>query len=179
MGRKRTTDYVNNKELKELLVYWLEHNPNETGEWLDKYEKTITKKRGIDENTAKWIKKRRELYATPRKMTPEFRICERKLFEAVYKIVQGRVACFQFKPEEKEDLIQEIMLTEVKYLTRYNELMDTSAFAYVTSICSNAIKLYLGNDNASRFCRIPWNELSDSHIALMYGVAENSDNSYD
>lgn len=171
MGRKpKTTDYVDKEELKELLIYWIEHNPNDDGEWLNKYEKTIGKKRkGVDDVTRQWIAKRRALYATERKWTPEFRIKEDRLFRDVYKIAEHRLKCFKFNPEEKEDLLQEIMITEVKYLNRYNELTETSAFAYITAVCNNAIKLYLGDDNASRFCRIPWNDLNDKCISVYYG----------
>lgn len=166
----KTTDYVNKEELKELLIYWIEHNPNDDGEWLNKYEKTIGKKRGkVDAATRQWIAKRRALYATERKYTPEFRIKEDRLFRDVYKIAEHRLRCFKFNPEEKEDIIQEIMLTSMRYLNRYNELLDTSAFAWTTQIINNAIKLYLGQDNDSRWCRIPWNELNDQCISVYYG----------
>lgn len=178
MGRKRRTDsdgcYVNNRELRELLIYWIENNPNEDGEFLNKFEKTMKTKGKIDK-VSEWIAHRRNLYSTKKPETMEFKIKENKLFEAIYKIVKGRVNCFQFNQEEKEDLIQEIMLTEMKYLNRYNELTDTSAFSYITAICNNAIKLYLGNDNESRFCRLPWNTLSDEHIAMMYGSTSEGD----
>lgn len=176
MGRKKRehkeTDYVNNQELRDLLIYWIENNPNEDGSFLEKYEKTMTTKGKLDK-VSEWIEHRRALYAVKKQDTPEFHAKENRLFNQIYKIVKGRVNCFQFNQEEKEDLIQEIMMTEVKYLNRYNELTETSAFAYITSICTNAIKLYLGNDNDSRFCRLPWNTLSDEHIALMYGVEKN------
>ena len=170
----KDTDYVDNKELRNLVIYWIENNPNEDGSFLEKFEKTMTTKGKIDK-VSEWIKHRRALYSIKKQDTPEFHVKENKLFNQIYKIIKGRVNCFQFNQEEKEDLIQEIMLTEVKYLNRYNELTETSAFSYITAICNNAIKLYLGNDNESRFCRLPWNTLSDDHIATMYGTDDKEE----
>lgn len=175
MGRKpKATDYVSNARLRELIIEYNDINPNDNGEWLDKFEKTMRTK-GKYESVRAWIALRRQKYAQPRKHTPQFEMVSNELFKAIYKIAQGRIACFQFNPDEKEDLLQEVMLAVVKYINRYREDIESSAFAYVTSICSNAIKLYLGTDNDSRFCRLPWSDISDQCIALMYGVDENID----
>lgn len=175
MGRKpKATDYVSNSRLRELIIEYNDTNPNDTGEWLDKFEKTMRTKGKYDSVRA-WIALRRQKYAQPRKHTPQFEKVSNELFKSIYKIAQGRIACFQFNPDEKEDLLQEVMLAVVKYINRYREDIETSAFAYITSICSNAIKLYLGMDNDSRFCRLPWNTLSDEHIAAMYGVDDKDE----
>lgn len=175
MPRKKKQNYVDNSELRDLLVYWIENNPFEDGSFLDKYERTMTNKGKLDK-VKEWIAKRRKMYSVKKENTEEFRIKEERLFRMIYKIVEGRVSCFKFNNEEREDLIQEIMLAETKYLNRYNELLNTSAFAYISEVATNAIKLYLGNDNNSRWCRIPWNDLNDSCIAIMYGVEENQNN---
>ena len=125
---------------------------------------------GKYESVRDWIALRRQKYSQPRKHTAEFEKVSKELFNAIYKIANGRISCFKFNPDEKEDLLQEVMFAVAKYINRYRENIESSAFAYITCICSNAIKLYLGNDNASRFSRLPWNTLSDEHIATMYGV---------
>ena len=173
MGRKpKDTDYVSNERLRELIVEYNELNPNDHGEWLDKYERRM-KTGGKYESVRDWIALRRQKYSQPRKHTAEFEKVSRELFNAIYKIAKGRISCFKFNPDEKDDLLQEVMFAVAKYINRYREDIESSAFAYITCICSNAIKLYLGRDNDSRFCRLPWNTLSDEHIALMYGVEEN------
>ena len=175
MGRKpKDTDYVSNQRLRELIIEYNDLNPNDKGEWLDKYERRM-KSGGKYESVRDWIALRRQKYSQPRKHTAEFEKVSRELFNAIYKIAKGRISCFKFNPDEKEDLLQEVMFAVAKYINRYREDKESSAFAYVTCICSNAIKLYLGNDNVSRFCRLPWNTLSDEHIALMYGVDENEE----
>ena len=173
MGRKpKDTDYVSNQRLRELIIDYNDLNPNDKGEWLDKYERRM-KTSGKYESVRVWIALRRQKYSQPRKHTAQFENVSRELFNAIYKIANGRISCFKFNPDEKEDLLQEVMFAVAKYINRYREDIESSAFAYITCICSNAIKLYLGNDNGSRFCRLPWNTLSDEHIATMYGVEEN------
>ena len=175
MKRKpRDTDYVSNERLRELIIEYNDLNPNDKGEWLDKYERRM-KSGGKYESVRDWIALRRQKYSQPRKHTAQFEKVSRELFNAIYKIARNRIGCFQFNPDEKEDLLQEVMFAVAKYINRYREDIETSAFAYITCICSNAIKLYLGRDNDSRFCRLPWNTLSDEHIALMYGVDENEE----
>ena len=171
----KETDYVNNTELRELVIKYNDINPNDDGSWLDKYERTMEIKGKLD-SVAPWIALRRQKYAKPRKYTPEFEKVSNKLFCAIKKIVEGRVACFNSIPiEEKEDLIQECLLTVLKYINRYREDLNTSAFAYITELINNGIKLYLGADNASRFCRLPWNDLTNEHRALLYGVDEHEE----
>ena len=42
MGRpKKNNDYVDNEVLKELLQKYIESNPADQGQWLEKYEKTM------------------------------------------------------------------------------------------------------------------------------------------
>lgn len=172
----KDTDYVNNTELRELVIKYNDMNPNDDGSWLDKYERTMTTK-GKLASVAPWIALRREKYSSPRKYTPEFEKLSNKLFCAIKKIVEGRVACFNSIPvDEKEDLIQECLLTVLKYINRYREDLNTSVFAYITELINNGIKLYMGCENDSKWCRLPWNTLSDEHIALMYGVETTQTN---
>lgn len=176
----KDTDYVNNKKLRELVVKYNDLNPNDTGEWLDKFEKTMKTKGKLSE-VKDWIALRRKKYAQKREYTAEYMDVSRQLFNYIYKIVRGRVACFQGIPvDEREDVIQDCVLAVTQYINRYREDKESSAFAYLTQIISNALKLHMGNDNDSRWCRVPWNELSNEHISLMYGVDEQGDvNAYE
>lgn len=174
MGRKAkiTNNYVSNERLRELIIQYNDMNPNDNGEWLDRFEKTM-KSKGKYESVRPWIDLRREKYSHPRKHTPEFEKVSNELFCAIYKIVKGRMSCFQGIPlEEREDVEQDCVMSVLQYINRYREDIESSAFAYTTQIINNAIKLHMGQDNDSRWCRCPWNEISDQCIALMYGVEE-------
>lgn len=176
----KDTDYVDNKKLRELVIKYNDLNPNDTGEWLDKFEKTMKTKGKLSE-LEDWIKLRRKKYSEKREYTPEFANVSSQLFNYIYKIVRGRVACFQGIPvEERDDVIQDCVLAVTRYINRYREDKDSSAFAYLTQIISNALKLHMGSYTDSMWCRVPWNELSNEHISLMYGVEEQGDiNAYE
>lgn len=168
MGRKRGENYVDNARLRELIIEYNDLNPGDDGKWLDRYEKKMTKA-GKYAAVRPWIALRRQKYAAPRKYTPEFQKVSEELVCAINKIVLHRMRCFVIPEEEKEDLEQECLLNVLTYINRYREDLETSAFAYVTQLINNAIKLYMGRDNDSRWCRIPWNEISDTCMELMYG----------
>ena len=168
MGRKRGENYVDNARLRELIIEYNDLNPGDDGKWLDRYEKKMTKA-GKYAAVHPWIALRRQKYAAPRKYTPEFQKVSEELVSAINKIVLHRMRCFLIPEEEKEDLEQECLLNVLTYINRYREDLETSAFAYVTQLINNAIKLYMGRDNDSRWCRIPWNEISDICMELMYG----------
>ena len=181
MGRKpkreaKSSDYVSNDRLRELIIEYNDTNPADTGEWLDRFERTMKTKNKY-ESVRTWIALRRQKYAKTREYTPRFEKVSDELFKAVYKIAQGRIACFSGIPaDEKDDILQDCMLAVTQYINRYREDIESSAFAYVTQIISNALKLHMGQDNDSRWCRQPWNDISDECIALMYGVEENQNN---
>ena len=168
MGRKRGENYVDNARLRELIIEYNDLNPGDDGKWLDRYEKKMTKA-GKYAAVRPWIALRRQKYAAPRKYTPEFQKVSEELVSAINKIVLHRMRCFLIPEEEKEDLEQECLLNVLTYINRYREDLETSAFAYVTQLINNAIKLDMGRDNDSRGCRIPWNEISDTCMELMYG----------
>lgn len=180
MGRKpkreaKDTDYVSNAKLRELIIKYNDLNPNDTGAWLEKFEKTMRTK-GKYDKVESWINLRKKKYAAKREYSKEFMDVSRELFNYVYKIVRGRVACFQGIPvDERDDVVQDCVLAVTQYINRYREDLNTSAFAYVTEIISNALKLHMGSYTDSMWCRVPWNELSDDHISLMYGVDEQGD----
>ena len=71
MGRpKKTNDYVDNEVLKELLQKYIESNPADQGQWLEKYEKTMRTR--TQNKPDKWaevndfMEFRRALYASTR-----------------------------------------------------------------------------------------------------------------
>ena len=169
MGRKRGENYVDNNKLREMIIKYNDLNPNDKGDWLDKYSEKM-KKTGKYESVRAWIALRRQKYVEPRKYTPEFNRLSEELFCAIKKIVVRRVACFTIPETEKDDLIQECLLNVITYINRYREDIETSAFAWVTQLINNTIKLYMGQDNDSRWCRQPWNDISDTCISLMYGT---------
>ena len=46
MGRKpkreaKSSDYVSNDRLRELIIEYNDTNPADTGEWLDRFERTM------------------------------------------------------------------------------------------------------------------------------------------
>lgn len=169
MGRKRGENYVDNARLRELIIRYNDLNPSDDGKWLDRYEKKM-RKLGRYTYVSPWIALRRAKYSKPRKYTAEFKEVSEELFCAINQIVLHRMRCFVIPETEKEDVRQECLLNALTYINRYREDLETSAFAWVTQLVNNAIKLYMGRDNDSRWCRCPWNDISDTCMALMYGT---------
>lgn len=176
MGRKpKATDYVSNARLRELVIQYNDLNPNDNGEWLPKFEKTM-KTKGKWDTVKSWVTLRKKKYAQPRKYTPEFAMVSKELFESIYKIAQGRIACFPGIPvDEREDLLQDCMLAVTQYINRYREDMESSAFAYLTQVVNNAIKLHMGQHNDSMWCRQPWSEITDQCASLLYGYNDEDE----
>lgn len=175
MGRKqkregRDTDYVNNGELRELVIKYNDLNPHDDGVWLLKFERTM-KTKGKWDKVKDWVEMRKKKYlAKDRKETAEFNRVSDRLFTHVYAITKGRVNCFPSIPsDEKEDLIQDCVLAVAQYINRYREDINSSAFAYITQIINNAIKLHMGQDNDSRWCRCPISEVAPENNRLYYG----------
>lgn len=151
MGRPRKNDYVDNDELKELITKYIVSNPGDTGQWIDKYEKTMeTRCLG---KPAKWaevqdfIAFRRSLYASERPLN-EFQAVADKLIPIFYKIITGRMA--SYKIFDDDDMKQDCMVALLKYVNRYDYRKDTSAFAYVSEIVTQAINLHLSREKDAR-----------------------------
>lgn len=178
MARKKRTNedgcYVNNKELRELVIKYNDLNPNDDGTWLLRFEKTM-KSKGKWDKVKDWVEMRKSKYRNRKDEYPaEFLRVSELLFHHVYEIIRRRVACFSGIPfEEREDVIQDCALAVTQYINRYREDLNSSAFAYITEIINNAIKLHMGKDLDSRWCRCSWNEISNECMALMYGMEEN------
>lgn len=174
MGRKRRSNddgcYVSNKELRELVIRYNDINPNDHGEWIPKYEKTMKTKGKLDE-VKDWLEMRKFKYAIRGyDVTPEFARISSKLFNAVYKIAKGRVACFPGIPvDEREDVTQDCVIAVLQYINRYREDVESSAFSYLTQIVNNALKLHMGQHNESMWCRCPMSEVAPENNRLYYG----------
>ena len=152
MGRPRkSTDYVNNDELKQLLKEYIESNPADKGQWLERYETTMrTRTRNKPDKWAEvqdFVEFRRKLYDGERPLEKYQKISE-KLIPMFYKIIEGRMASYKIFGDN--DVRQECMVALLKYINRYDYRKDTSAFAYVSEVVTQAINLYLSREKESR-----------------------------
>lgn len=152
MGRKRkSTDYVNNEELKQLLKEYIESNPADRGQWLERYQATMSTR--CRNNPKKWeevqdfIEFRRKLYDSERPVN-NYQAVSEKLIPMFYKIIDGRMASYKIFGDN--DVRQECMIALLKYINRYDYRKDTSAFAYVSEVITQAINLYLSREKESR-----------------------------
>lgn len=151
MGRKKKNEYVNNRELREQLVYYILNNPNDNGEWLEKWYRTVGAK------GKKFYETRKKQLANRQYNAKEFNEVSTKFFKNVYKIAEGIIAAYRLVNQkvynEYEDIVQECVLTVAQYCNRYDTEKDTSALAYLTQLCKNALNAYLKHYNDSQWCR--------------------------
>jgi hypothetical protein len=145
MARKKSQNYVDNSRLKELVTDYIISNPNDNGEWLERYEKTMTRKHGGKNDqrlsdALDFVAFRKELYSHPRPFAVYESTC-RELFPMLYKIIDGRMASYHIF--DNEDIRQDCMLALLKYLNRYDFRKATSVFAYVSEVVTQAINLHL------------------------------------
>ena len=152
MGRPRkSNEYVNNDELKQLLKEYIESNPADRGQWLERYQTTMSTR--CRNNPKKWeevqdfIEFRRKLYDSERPLEKYQNVSE-KLIPMFYKIIDGRMASYKIFGDN--DVRQECMVALLKYINRYDYRKDTSAFAYVSEVVTQAINLYLSREKESR-----------------------------
>ena len=160
MGRKKkSTDYIDNDKLKDLVVEYVKLNYNDNGEWVKRYETTM-KTRCI-KKPEKWpavqdfINRRKALYDNRGVPSMEdirkFEAVQLELVKAFYKIAEGvLVKMSLIKDEEREDIMHEEVLAALKYCNRYDEELDTSCFAYITSTMTNAVILFLDERKKSK-----------------------------
>lgn len=82
-----------------------------------------------------------------RKFDFEFEKVKADICEAFSKVIDGRVISFKLiaskDPDEINDIKQDALFSLFTYINRFDADQNTSAFAYVTSQISNAIKLSL------------------------------------
>lgn len=174
MGRKKkSTDYVNNDELKELVQKYIESNPADQGQWLERYETTMrTRTRNKPDKWAEvqdFIEFRRRLYDSERPLGVFPEVSE-KLIPMFYKIIDGRMA--SYKIFDNTDMKQDAMIALLKYINRYDYRKDTSAFAYVSEIITQAINLHLSREKESR---LDWNLVYEHELYDTRGVDEREE----
>ena len=167
---KNDEGYISNKYLRELIIKFNHMNINDTGEWCDPYErklenkklkKTVTEDKYIlaksfikrkREEIEELQKKYRNLSEEERrKFNAEFDSLKAEICDAFLKVINGRIISFKLIQtpayEDVEDIRQECMMTLFMYINRYDETRNSSAFAFVTQLITNAINLYLNEMN--------------------------------
>lgn len=167
---KNDVGYISNKYLRELIIKFNHMNINDTGEWCDPYErklenkklkKTVTEDKYILAKS--FIKRKREEIEElqhkyrnfsdeeRRKFNTEFDTLKAEICNAFLKVINGRIISFKLIQtpayEDVEDIRQECMMTLFMYINRYDETRNSSAFAFVTQLITNAINLYLNEMN--------------------------------
>lgn len=189
MGRKKkSTDYIDNNKLKELVAEYVKLNYNDNGEWVQRYEKTMKtrclKKPGKWPAVENFINRRKALYNNRGVPTTEdikkFEAVQIELVKAFYKIADGLlVKMGLILDDEREDIIHEEVLAALKYCNRFDEALDTSCFAYITQCMNNAVILYLDERKKSKLDgnMLYEHELFDTRGTDQMKGMENPDNS--
>lgn len=170
MKQEKGEGYISNKYLRELVVKFNKMNINDTGEWCDAYERKLenkNNKKSITEDkyevSKDFIQRKREeiraLHERYNTMTPEerhkfnmeFEQVKKDIYDAFIKVINGRIISFKLVQspayEEIDDIRQEALITLFTYINRYDETRNSSAFAFVTQLITNALNLYLSEMN--------------------------------
>lgn len=170
MATEKKEGYIKNAYLRELIVKFNRMNINDTGEWCTPYEKKLenkyTKKTiEVDKYAVSkdFIQRKRQMIAAlhdrynamtdeeRRAFNAEFEQVKTDICDAFMKVINGRIISYKLITskayEEIDDIRQEALMTLFTYINRYDEERNTSAFAFVTQLISNAINLYLGQMN--------------------------------
>jgi hypothetical protein len=170
MKQEKDEGYISNKYLRELVVKFNKMNINDTGEWCDAYERKLENKNNKKSITTdkyevskEFIQRKREeikqLHERYKSMTNEerhkfnmeFEQVKKDICNAFIKVINGRIISFKLiqSPayEEIDDIRQEALMTLFTYINRYDETRNSSAFAFVTQLITNALNLYLSEMN--------------------------------
>jgi anti-sigma28 factor (negative regulator of flagellin synthesis) len=133
------------------------------GNWLDKYVQRFSKKYSNNKITKEkydsamdFAKRKRisckkviEEYqkkSNEEKEKQEKRIAELKelISSAAYKIAEGKLKTLNLKDidfEEKQDMMQNAVITIMQYLNRFDTDLNSSIFAFMTSTANNSFKM--------------------------------------
>jgi Sigma-70 region 2. len=167
---KTSEGYISNKYLRELVVKFNSMNINDNGKWCDAYEKKMDKKNAkgnmkIDkyEVSKSFIHRKKQQIAAlhtryenfsdeeRRAFDAEFEKVKKDICEAFLKVIDGRIISYKLVQtpayEEIDDIRQEALMSLFTYINRYDETRNTSAFAFVTELISNAMNGYLKKMN--------------------------------
>lgn len=162
--------YIKNAYLRELVVKFNRMNINDNGDWCIPYEKKLENK--LTKNTIEddkyevskdFIKRKRKMITElherynslndeeRRKFDLEFEQVKTDLCNAFMKVINGRIISYKLIStrayDEIDDIRQEALMTLFTYINRYDEERNSSAFAFVTQLISNAFNLYLKEMN--------------------------------
>ena len=166
MKQEKGEGYISNKYLRELVVKFNKMNINDTGEWCDAYERKLenkNNKKSITEDkyevSKEFIQRKREeikalheryntmTFEERHKFNMEFEQVKKDICDAFIKVINGRIISFKLVQspayEEIDDIRQEALMTLFTYINRYDETRNSSAFAFVTQLITNALNLYL------------------------------------
>jgi hypothetical protein len=167
---KNSEGYISNKYLRELVVKFNSMNINDNGKWCDAYERKMDKKNAngnikIDkyEISKSFIQRKKQQIAAlharyenfndeeRRAFNSEFEEVKKDICEAFLKVIDGRIISYKLVQtpayEEIDDIRQEALMSLFTYINRYDETRNTSAFAFVTELISNAMNGYLKKMN--------------------------------
>ena len=167
---KTSEGYISNKYLRELVVKFNAMNINDNGKWCDAYERKMDKKNAkgnikIDkyEISKTFIQRKKQQIAAlharyenyndeeRRAFNAEFEKVKKDICEAFLKVIDGRIISYKLVQtpayEEIDDIRQEALMSLFTYINRYDETRNTSAFAFVTELISNAMNGYLKKMN--------------------------------
>ncbi len=170
MKQEKGEGYISNKYLRELVVKFNKMNINDTGEWCDAYERKLenkNNKKSITEDkyevSKEFIQRKREeikalheryntmTFEERHKFNMEFEQVKKDICDAFIKVINGRIISFKLVQspayEEIDDIRQEALMTLFTYINRYDETRNSSAFAFVTQLITNALNLYLSEMN--------------------------------
>lgn len=144
---KKTNNYVDNARLGRLLEDYIRSNPNDRGEWMDRYLSTVCNRNKKDPKriaeAKEFVEFRRAMYSGQRPFEIYEKTCN-ELMPMLYKIIDGRLATYRIFGNE--DIRQDCMLALLKYVNRYDFRKGTSALAYVTEVITQACNLSLKNE---------------------------------
>lgn len=163
---KEKEGYISNEYLRELIVKFNRMNIDDTGKWCQPYLAKLENKHNngkIDDEkymqSLDFITRKRSqidaLHLKYKNFTDEerrhynyeFDKLKAEICDAFMKVINGRIISFKLITskayEDIEDIRQECLMTLFTYINRYDEERNSSAFAFVTQLITNAILLYL------------------------------------
>lgn len=163
---KEKEGYISNEYLRELIVKFNRMNIDDTGAWCQPYLSKLENKyknNKIEEEkyqqSLDFITRKQQQIADLHKKYMEFSDEDRRHYnyefdklkaeicDAFMKVINGRIISFKLVTtkayEDIEDIRQECLMTLFTYINRYDEERNSSAFAFVTQLITNAILLDL------------------------------------
>lgn len=151
--KSKSTYYINNDEFKELVTDYIKLNYNDSGEWIDRYLRTM-ETRGLKKperyaEAKAFAERRMEMYRNRQLSKEDYRKFDKVAHDfckSLYKIADGMLSSMKLHLDpDYDDMRSEAVMAGLKYASRFDEESGTSAFSYFTQVLKNAIILYLNN----------------------------------